>query len=305
MTCRNTPREVLRIESSFDCNSARDHLLILSLTPLMCFACQGCVFYTKVLTSSHTARILELARNTMFRASFLYNKRMELAIKTVITIFIIGGGTYLNEWLKNDLLSAWNEIWIVAVIAVLAAILVLLVDWFSSVLIKSFQKPKIEVVTTRKEDEINISIETKGAVERLSVNYPVLGVVTNFNDLNSLTDARTMLTKVVGDDSQNDVQNNVQISVTDIKKNAKLQYKIFCTPTPINIEIGGTDRYELVYTWQYKAEKIQEEEWRNIEDDGLTSRPNIHVMGTKVFDRVLTPEEMKEMYEAGPPQQNI
>lgn len=230
---------------------------------------------------------------------------MELIIKTLITIFIICGGTYLTEWLKNDLLSTWNQIWVVTVVAALTAILFLLIDAFSSSLIKSIQKPKIQVISTRKIGEISINIKINGSVERLSVDFPVLGVITNFNDLNSLTDARTMLAKVVGGDSKNDVQNNVQISVTDIKKNAKLQYKIFYTPTLLNIEIAGTNKYELVYTWQYKAEKIQEEEWRDIEDHSLTSQPNIHVIATQFFDRALTPEEIKKMYEAGPPQQNV
>jgi hypothetical protein len=230
---------------------------------------------------------------------------MELIIKTLITIFIVGGGTYLNEWLKTNLLSSWSEILITVLVAISAAILVLLVDLFSSWVMKTLQKPKITVTTQKKEGEINVSIEIKGSVERITTNYPILGVITNFNDLNSLTDGRAILTKVVGGNSKNDVQNNVQISVTDIKPNVKLQYKIFYIPTPLNIEIGGTDKYEIVYTWLYGTEKIQEEEWRETMDDSLTSRPNIHVVATQIFDRALTPEEIKKMYEDGPPQQNF
>ena len=230
---------------------------------------------------------------------------METLIKILITTIIIGGGTYLNEWLKTDLLRGWSEIWRIVVVAVSAAILVLIVDLFSSWMMRVLQKPKIKVTTDKKEGEINVSIEIKGSIERLTANYPILGVVTNFYDLNSLTDGRAMLTKVVGGNNQNDVQNNVHISITDIKPNAKLQYKIFYTPTSLDIEIGGTDKYEIVYTWLYGVEKIQEEEWRETKDDSVTSKPNIHVMATQVFDRVLTPEEIKKMYEAGPPQQNV
>jgi len=225
-----------------------------------------------------------------------------LIVKIVVAVIIVGASTYLSEWLKNNWLHTWDKIWVIVIAAVIATIAIIFVDFVSDGLGKSLGKTVVTVKTSKEKNEIDIIIKIKRSVDRISLNYPILGTITNFQDLNSLTKARTVLAKVVGGTTQNDVQNNLQMTITDIKPDAVLQYKIFYNPTSENIEIAGTDRYELVYTWEYRGEEIQETQWMMTKDDSITTKPNIEIMGTRIFNRALTPEEIKKTYEAGPPQ---
>jgi len=229
---------------------------------------------------------------------------MIFLFKIIITIAIVGAGTYLSEWLGSNWFSKWDKIWVVAITAIIATVALTLINALSDNFEKYLKKPTILIQTSKQANEINILIDIKRSIERISLNYPVLGQVTNFQDLNALTDARTVLAKVVGGATQNDAQNNLQITITDIKPNIRLQYKIFYNATQGNIVVAGTDRYEISYVWQYNGEKIQETEWRLTENDNLTKKSKITVIGAQIFDRVLTPEEIKKMYEDGPPQRN-
>lgn len=230
---------------------------------------------------------------------------MVFLIKIVTTAVVVGASVYLSEWLKNRWLREWNAIFTVVAVAVIAAIAIVLVDFISDGLRKVLLRPSITVQTSRQENEITISVKIKGSVDRISLNYPVIGIITNFQNLNPLTEARTVAAKAIGGTASSSVQNNLQMTITDIKKDAVLQYKIFYEPSQQAIQIAGTDRYELVYTWEYNAEKIQNTEWRMTNDDAITTNPPVQVIGTQVFDRVLTPGEIKESYEAGPLQRNI
>lgn len=138
--------------------------------------------------------------------------------------------------------------------------------------------------------------------ERISLDYPIIGTITNLPDFNSISDARIDFKRVFGGVTQNDVLNNLQMSITDIKSGSKLQYKIFYKPSLETIKIEGADRYEFGYVWEYGGEIIQKSEWRFVEDDRLAPKPILKVRGVQYFDRLLTPEEKRKMYEAGPPE---
>jgi len=225
--------------------------------------------------------------------------------KVIITIIIVGAGTYLSEWLGANILSAWDKIWVVTIGAIVTAVAVIFIDSLSDNFGRRLSKPSLLIETSKSDNEINIIINIKGSLERISLNYPILGQITTFQDLNTLTDARTVLARAVGGVSQGAIQNNLQFTVTDIKSNIKLQYKIFYNMVSKDIMIAGMDRYELVYTWKYNGENIQENEWRMTKNDALTSKPSIAVMGAEIMDKALTAEEVKEIYEAGPRQRNF
>ena len=230
---------------------------------------------------------------------------MIFIIKIIVKVVIVGASTYTIEWLKNHWLSEWRDILTIVVVAIVAAVAIDLVDFTSDSLGKKLSRPTITVQTSRQDSEIGLLIKIKGSVDRISLNYPILGIITNFQDLSSLTDARTVVARAIGGTASSSVQNNLQITITDIRKDAVLQYKIFYEPSQQRIQIAGTDRYELIYVWEYNTEKIQNMEWRMTKDDSVTTKPSVQVMDTQVFDRALTQEEIEKLYQAGPPQRNI
>lgn len=225
--------------------------------------------------------------------------------KVIIAIIIVGAGTYLSEWLGAGILSAWNKIWVVTIGAIITAVAVIFSDTLSDNLGRYLSKPSLLIKTSKSDKEINIIINIKGSIERISLDYPILGQITHFQDLNTLTDARTVLAQAVGGAGQGAVQNNLQFTITDIKSNIKLQYKIFYNMISDDIMIAGIDRYELIYTWKYNGENIQENEWRMTKGDALTTESPIKVVSTEISNKALTTEEIKKMYETGPTRRNF
>ncbi len=230
---------------------------------------------------------------------------MVFFVKILATVIIVGSGTYSSEWLKGHWLSGRNSVLVVVVISVIAALAIVLVDLTSDNLGRMLSNPSVTIHTSKQGNEIDLSIKIKGSVDRISLNYPVPGTVTNFQDLNPLTDARTIAAKVIGGTVSSSVQSNLQMTITDIREDAMLQYKIFYEPSQQSVQVAGVERYEVVYAWEYNAEKIQNTEWNTVGDDSVTTEPPVQVMGAQIFDRALNPEEIRRLYEAGSPQRNI
>ncbi len=216
-----------------------------------------------------------------------------------VTAILFGVGLYFTERPKNRWFYRWGKNRAIVIISIIVAITSVSVNVVSKSIEKPLSRPSIIIQTLKEKNEIEILIKTKGLVDRISLKYPILGNITDFQDLNDVTDASTILAKAVGGVTQNDVLNNFQMIITDIKPDVVLHYKFFYRPSFEGIEIAGTDRYELVYAWEYYGDKIQETEWRTIKGDNSTVKPNVEIKGFKIFNKALTPEEVKKLYEDG------
>lgn len=162
-------------------------------------------------------------------------------------------------------------------------------------------KPQVNILTTTNEEGsyIDITIEVKNtSIKSVAINYPVQGTVRAFNDLNSSTDAESSIKEVQGD-AEGVATNNVNLLVKNITPDRKLTYRIFYTPQLKNVFIAGRDRYEVTYKWAYKGNDYYSADWRLVINDELTTKPIVHVKNVTVYDRVLSPEEIKKDFERG------
>ena len=218
----------------------------------------------------------------------------------LITALLLFGLTWLAEIIVQKLKKSRRLGKTSSVIPAVAAVLVFLTGSVVGVLDKNASKPTIEIRTDEQRDEINIFLKVLGnSVASVSVDYPVLGVITRIQDLNSVTEANPAVMRVVGGSTGSDVQNNLEIKIEDVQPEVQLQYKLFYTPSPAGLFIGGTDKYHLSYHWQYKGDILWKSEWRMVKDDTTTTPPTLVVKGARFFNRALTKDEIKKHYEQG------
>lgn len=166
-------------------------------------------------------------------------------------------------------------------------------------------KPNLNVITkytinkTNQSYYLDIFVEAKNIQPKsIAIDYPLKGVVGKWNDLNTTTNAELSTIDILGDSSGISV-NNINILIKNITLDRKLTYRFFFTPTFSNAELGGRDIYETTYKWQYKGIDYSETEWRTVEKDEITDQPDFRTMNTTVYNRVLTPEEIKKLFEEG------
>lgn len=168
--------------------------------------------------------------------------------------------------------------------------------------IESFlNRPVVTVTTTKKVDEINITIATDGDVNRISISYPVRGLITNVIALNDITDALPVMTRVFGPSTQDAVQNKLEAIAEPLKPRVQLNYKIIYTPAPADLSVADTQEYQISYSWNFKGETLSESEWRSVENDHEAGVPPVLMMGGWFSThRALSPAEAKTEYEKGP-----
>lgn len=94
-------------------------------------------------------------------------------------------------------------------------------------------------------------------------------------------------------------QNNIEFYIENIHPKVKLEYKVLYEPMPENIFIAGTDRYKISYAWRYGGELKTTAKWISLETGQEVEKPNVIVKGARVFNRALSPEEIKKLYEEG------
>ncbi len=165
-------------------------------------------------------------------------------------------------------------------------------------------KPTIQIKTNHVNSQENtfyldITIEAKNIQPKsIAFDYPLKGVVTNWNDLNSSTDAESSIIEIQGDTSGETV-NNINVLIKDITLNRKVTFRFFYIPSFKNTKLGGRDVYETTYKWQYKGVDYSETEWRTIENDKVTEQPGFQITNITFTDHARTPEERKKNFEEG------
>lgn len=164
--------------------------------------------------------------------------------------------------------------------------------------------PQVKVKINKKSAELLINITTAKHVSTLAIDVPILGKVNSIHDYNSIADAQTPLKQITG--SQTPIsQNNVEFLIENIKPNSNISYKVIFEPMKEDIFVAGTDRYKIAYTWNFEGNVLSKEKWIAFESGEEVEKPNIQVKGFFKVNRALTPEEVKRLYEQGPPKRKV
>lgn len=238
-------------------------------------------------------------------------------VQFVVFALIIGVSSILVDGLKEETSEKkktrkgrWRRRIVSWSGAIAAALIGLLansgVDWVG----KHLERPSIDIKTSNADDVISFSIKVpSGAtIERIALNYPVLGVAGKLNDLTDLTAARTAVAQAVGASTKAAVQNNLELLINDIESGHSLEYKLPYEPydpSQVRVSIPATDYYRLFYVWRYQGEWIEESELRSVQNDEIVSEPPFQVWGAEIYHRVLTREELKQLYREGPPRRPV
>jgi hypothetical protein len=158
--------------------------------------------------------------------------------------------------------------------------------------------PSVDVKIERTGKELLIKIKAKKHVNTLAFDIPILGKIINIHDNNSVTDAQTSLKQVTGSQTETS-QNNAEFLIENIKPNVDLSYKILFEPMGRGIYIAGSDRYKISYTWEFEGNILSREKWISLEAGKEVEKPAVQVKGVTIYNRALTPEEIKKLYEQG------
>jgi hypothetical protein len=170
---------------------------------------------------------------------------------------------------------------------------------------RAFNIPSVIVVTKKTANEINIELKVRRSITLFSINYPVRGKIINYQDLNSINDAYTSVSRVIGDTSFNAPQNNLEISTTVMKPSVRINYKVIYQPTKSTMFIAGMDRYQYSYMWEHNGKKFYKSEWRFVDNDFKATAPDVYTIGTTFYNKVLTPEGANKIYKEGPPKKKL
>lgn len=164
--------------------------------------------------------------------------------------------------------------------------------------------PTVKVKIEKRNNEFLITAITSNPIEMLAIDLPVLGKIKNIHDNNSVTEARTSIKKIVGGNVLMS-QNNIEFYIENIIPKTKLEYKVLYDSIPKDIFIAGTDRYKISYSWHHGGEQKTHSKWIFLETGQEVEKPNIIVKGAMVYNRALSPEEIKKLYEEGLKNQKI
>jgi hypothetical protein len=89
-----------------------------------------------------------------------------------------------------------------------------LVDWLG----RRLERPAIDIQTSDSGHLVKFKIRiSKGTVDSVALNYPVVGVIGPLSDENDVTVAWTAVARAVGGATENALQNNFQLFITDIE----------------------------------------------------------------------------------------
>lgn len=183
----------------------------------------------------------------------------------------------------------------VVIIAAIGALFIAFIVDFAD---QKLSTPTVTVNIKKENNELLINAITSNPLELLAIDLPVLGKINNIHDNNSVTDARTSIKKIVGSNSPMS-QNNIEFYIENIKPKTKLEYKVLYEPMPKDIFIAGTDRYKISYSWYHGGEQRTHFKWISLKTGQEVEKPNVIVKGAEVFNRALSPEEIKNLYDEG------
>ena len=148
---------------------------------------------------------------------------------TIVILIAIVALSAAAAAVTGDLLETKWPTWSKVAVPTVAAVLTLLGSQISDRIERHLSEPKVTVTTTRKDGEINIAVRTDGEVNRISISYPVNGLINNVIPFD-LSDAVPVMTRVFGPSTQDAVQNKLEAIADPLKSDVQLSYKIFYTP---------------------------------------------------------------------------
>ena len=201
------------------------------------------------------------------------------------------------------LLKKWDPS-IKPYILVAFALAALLIEFITGYVNEKFKEPSVEVNVVRSSETYKIDVESSKPINSVAIDLPILGKIKKFQDMNSIADGTTKIKKIVGSNSPVS-QNNIEILIEDLKPSVKLEYTVNIQPLPKSLFIAGTDRYKISYTWQFSGELKTKTKWISLETGKETEKPNVIVKGFTHYNRALSPEEIKKLYEDGLKKHNI
>ena len=71
------------------------------------------------------------------------------------------------------------------------------------------------------------------------------------------------------------------------------------------VEVAGTDRWQMSYSWLYGGAMITKTKWYLITNGREVGPPTVRVKGLLLEPRLLSREEIKKLYEQGPPRTEL
>jgi len=190
------------------------------------------------------------------------------------------------------------------VVVLIAAIGAIFIDFIVDIAGEKLSTPNVVVKVEKKNNDFLITTITSNPLEFIAIDIPILGRIKNVHDNNSVTNAKTSIKKIVGSNAQMS-QNNIEFYIENICPKVKLEYKVLYEPMPKDIFIAGTDRYKISYAWRYGGELKTIAKWISFKTGREVERPTIEVKGATIYNRALTPEEIKKLYEQGPLKRKI
>jgi hypothetical protein len=188
----------------------------------------------------------------------------------------------------------------VTIVAVLSAVCAVLLAAVTDQAETWLDDPRPLISVQPTETEILLGWRTHSPTSHMAIEFPVLGRIVNVHDYNSPADARTVSKAIVGLNMPKS-QNNVEIVLADITPNRPLSFKILYEPMREKVEIAGTDRWQMLYSWLHGGATITTTKWYLTANGEEVGPPSINVKGVVIIPRALSPDEVKKLYEQGPP----
>jgi hypothetical protein len=69
--------------------------------------------------------------------------------------------------------------------------------------------------------------------------------------------------------------------------------------------VAGTDRYKISYSWPHGGKQLIDVKWVSLKTGYEVEEPKVLVRGAEFYNRALTPEEVKQLYEEGLKTRNL
>jgi hypothetical protein len=235
-------------------------------------------------------------------------------VQLVVFAIIVGLSSFVVDRLKDDTSekktrknSRHRTIINRVCVSIAAALIAIIANKVMVGIGKYLERPSLDIHTSNSGDLISFRVKVPrgAAIERIALNYPVLGVIGELNDLTDVTVARTAVARAVGGSTEGAIENNFEMIITDIESGQTLEYKLGYTPYGGPWSVAGTDEYRLSYVWRYQGESIEESEWRSVKNDQIVGKPPIITQGVEIYNRALTPEEIKKHFREGPPKRSL
>jgi len=159
--------------------------------------------------------------------------------------------------------------------------------------------PRPTVTANETETEISICVRTHSPATSMAIDFPVVGRIKAIHDYNSPTDAVVTSKTIEGANLPNS-QNNAQITLTDIKPQREISFKILYEPTPTDFVVAGTDRWHFSYSWLYNGATEARSKWLRIDNGQEVDPPRTEIRGATIVPHALSPEEIRKLYQQGP-----